>query len=100
MRKSVMTVMASLVVGLAFLAGVVQGCGGGSGTNAAALCDKSCKKSVMCGSATDEATCKTQCMQEAMDAPKCSNDSAIFSAVDACLGKANCDDVLACLLTM
>ena len=64
MRSKGKVAVCGFVVGLALLAVSIQGCGGGSSTDVAALCDKTCKKGMECSFPVDPATCKTDCMEQ------------------------------------
>jgi hypothetical protein len=93
MSNKMMTAVAGLIVGLAFMAGTMQGCGGSDGPDVAAFCDKFCAKAMECGFPVDQATCKADCMSEN---GTCTNQAAIIDASNKCFAMANCDAVIAC----
>ena len=97
MRSKLNLTVAGLIVGMTLHVSATQGCGSSSGSNASALCDKTCAKQMSCGMTNDVEMCKTTCKQQAA-AVKCSNESAIEAAVQACLNMSNCDSVAACLI--
>jgi hypothetical protein len=69
MSNKVMTVLGGLIAGLAFLAGTMQGCGGGSSANPQDTCNKVCDKEDTCGLllgfGLTLAQCKGFCTQSA-----------------------------------
>jgi hypothetical protein len=103
MSNKVISVLGALIVGATFLGGATQGCGGGGGTNYVDLCNRGCQKTVECsmGFVTD-AQCKNTCMMQTMSTggQRCTNEAAIVSKFNECLGMAACDAFLACLGTL
>jgi hypothetical protein len=83
MSSKVMSVLAAVIMGVAFLAGTTQGCGGGSsGTSATAICNKLCNKVRECygdapGADQVVTQCNTTCVQNVGDSTgpsaKCGN---------------------------
>jgi hypothetical protein len=85
---------------VAFAAGIMQGCGGGSSSSSnVALCEKACDKALECapdaGAIGQQALgdCKARCQAAANT--HCSNEAAIVSAANACLAM-SCDGFLTC----
>jgi hypothetical protein len=100
MSSKVMKVFGAVMIGLAFVAGATQGCGGSSGgANIADLCNRSCTKTVEClpGLFTVE-QCKTQCNAQSMGSggQRCTNEAALVAKANECLAKASCAEFLAC----
>jgi hypothetical protein len=88
------------VVGLfAFAVGTMQGCGGSSGSSNADLCKKICEKNTMCtpdAGTADTMSCETTCNSQSANV-HCSNQAAIASAINTCVGMSDCAAALDCL---
>src|SRR5262245_28496877 len=101
--------LTALIVGvfasLAVVAGTMQGCGSDNGASSnVALCERTCDKVLMCtpdaGAAGEQlrTTCKQNCATQVPNT-HCTNESAIASAFNNCLGM-DCEGYLACLPTV
>jgi hypothetical protein len=102
MSRKLSVVLVGIFASVAFAAGFMQGCGGGSSSsNNVALCEKACDKALEC---TPDAgavgqTALTQCKQNCQTqagTTHCSNESAIASAVSSCLSM-SCDSYITCV---
>jgi hypothetical protein len=93
MSKKVTVTIAGLVASLAVMVGTMQGCGSsGSGSNYQGLCDQACDRIGACsadaGSTFDVAGCKADCT--AQSKLHCTNEAAISSKIQECLGMSDC----------
>ena len=100
MSRKLSVLLIGVFASVAFGAGIMQGCGGGSSSsNNVALCEKACDKALEC--APDAGAigqqllgdCKARC--QAAATTHCSNEAAIVSATNACLAM-SCDGFLTC----
>jgi hypothetical protein len=104
MSRKLTAMIVGLFASVALAAGTMQGCGSSSSSgDNVALCQKTCDKALECtpdaGSIGQQAAtqCKMNCTTQVPNT-HCSNESAIASALNACLPMA-CDAYLNCLTT-
>jgi hypothetical protein len=97
MSKKLATIVGGTLLMVAFLAGTMQGCGGGDGSDPRALCNQTCDKLAMCSPdlAPFLADCKAQCSMSSTGGQRCTNEAAMVSAFKACLAM-TCENFLTC----
>ena len=100
MYRKLTALFVGVFASLAVAAGSMQGCGSSDSNNNVATCEKVCDKVLACtpdaGSIGQQALmqCKQNCTTQA-GSTHCSNESAIRSAINNCLGM-DCNGALAC----
>ncbi len=96
MFKKLTALVVGVFASLALVAGIMQGCGGGSGSgDNVSLCQSACDKALSCipDAGTEAQQAATECKQRCattVPTTHCSNEAEIVSAARACLQLA-CD---------
>jgi len=94
MFKKLTALVVGVFASLALVAGIMQGCGGGSGGDFQSVCMKACERAAACtpdAGASDVMTCKTGCSQI-----HCTNEAAITAKAQECLNMSDCAAADAC----
>jgi hypothetical protein len=104
MSRKITALIAGVVVSMAFLAGTMQGCGGGSGSGFSATCNAGCDKLMACladaGTSAEQqvAACRASCNSTTQ--AHCTNEAAITAAIKSCTAMADCTAALTCAATI
>lgn len=104
MRMSTRTVsmMAGCLFAVGVVAGVIGGCSSSGSSDYVGICEQLCNKEISClgdasaGLGLSASVCMSECMSQANTA-NCPNASQVAAGAQACLGKSDCTQFMACV---